>query len=320
MAVNLDKDKNVPTDIPEGLIGFFESAKKTQWLFHPASIQIMYARVDFDTFNSFLGETLSTPSLGWHPYTQEYHSVIMGLAGLQVPQLGEDDDDPYAFDYDGPHAFTADPPLTLRGALSDEQELKVYGIGASLLKKKSGDYKAEDSTKDHTWKDVVTLWDYGKQLSFEGTNTKRKRAQFDPTTAFVQSAEEPAMPGEDVPMQSSNSPEPDVPMQSSSSAGPDSQAAASKSRPAPSPSGGTIRMAPDPQAAASKSCPAPSPTSAPRGPDDDRCFYHWTGLKCGKNACAQIKMLSKRASPKYRWVCADHRDKFVVADKVANVV
>lgn len=300
MAVNLSNTSAIPLDLPEGLIGFFESNKKVQWLFHPAGIQLVYARVDFDTFCSFLGETLSTPNLGWRPYTKEYHIAIFGLAGLQVPQLVEGEDDPYAYDYDGPHDFTADPPLKLRGNLSEEQQGKLYGRGASILKSMGYIEVYGSSVEEHP---VMRLWDYGQRMSFEGAKRAPKRSLASLGESeqheFVKAAPEP---------DSSGHPEADMVLMRSAETKETATAVYSPQIESMRHSTGRSSSAgPDPQAAASKSCRAPSPSTLPDS-GDDLCYYHWTGVKCTKTACVHMQMLGRRASPKNRWVCAEHRD------------
>ena len=305
MAVNVSNTSAIPFDLPEGLIGFFESCKKVQWLFNPAGIQLVYARLDFATFCSFLGETLSTPNLGWRPYTKEYHIAIFGLAGLQVPQLGEDEDDPYAYDYDGPHDFTAEPPLKLKGNLGEEQQLKLYGQGVRMLKKMG---ETDSTVKKHP---VMRLWNFGQSLSFDGAKCAPKRSLASlgkQPTKFVKASPEP---------DSSGHPESDmVPMQSAKTKEAVTSVDSLHIELIRHSTGSSSSAGPDPQAAASKSCPAPSP-SAPPDSGDDLCYYHWTGLKCSKTACVHIRMLGSRASPKNRWVCAEHRD-MLVNQKVAR--
>ena len=83
------------------MIGYFDSAHKRQWVHHPRNLQLTYARVDYDTFCSFLSEAL----IGEHNYSPELHTALVNIAGLVVIPF----DEQYVYDYDGPLELTADP-------------------------------------------------------------------------------------------------------------------------------------------------------------------------------------------------------------------
>ena len=56
MVTKLSRNCGVPEHIPEGVIGYFDSANKRQWVHHPKNLQLTYARVDYATFCTFLSE------------------------------------------------------------------------------------------------------------------------------------------------------------------------------------------------------------------------------------------------------------------------
>ena len=50
MVTKLTKGCSTPIVIPEGVIGFLDSNNKRQWLHHPNNVQLILARVEYNTF------------------------------------------------------------------------------------------------------------------------------------------------------------------------------------------------------------------------------------------------------------------------------
>ena len=94
MVTKLRRNCGVPEHVPEGVIGYFDSAHKRQWVHHPRNLQLTYARVDYDTLCTFLSEALN----GEHNYSPELHAALVNIAGLVVIPS----DEQYVYDYDGP--------------------------------------------------------------------------------------------------------------------------------------------------------------------------------------------------------------------------
>ena len=100
MVTKLTPRCSTPEVIPEGVIGYFDSAKKRQWLHHPRNLQLTYARVEYNTFCTFLSEAfVSLPDEDI--YSPALHTALSQIAGLVVPSY-EDHDEQYEYVYDGP--------------------------------------------------------------------------------------------------------------------------------------------------------------------------------------------------------------------------
>ena len=56
MVTRLSGKCSVPEYIPEGVIGYFDSCNKRQWIHHPRNVQLTQARVDYDTLRTFFAE------------------------------------------------------------------------------------------------------------------------------------------------------------------------------------------------------------------------------------------------------------------------
>ena len=98
MIAKLSKDCCVPKHIPEGVIGYFDSAGKRQWVHHPRNLQLKYARVEFHTFCTYFSEAFEKLH-GEHHYSPELHTALVNIAGLvESPSNGQCE-----YDYDGPY-------------------------------------------------------------------------------------------------------------------------------------------------------------------------------------------------------------------------
>jgi hypothetical protein len=148
MVTCLDKALNVPREFPEGLIGFFNSTRKRQWLHHPANVQLTYARVEFNTLCTFLSETLANIP-GEHSYSGDLHQALMNVAGLVVPTYDDEHKLEHEYDFDGPHVLPRSAPTW--GPYDDSKLESAYGIGYTMLfkePKKSDSDKKEKSGAD----------------------------------------------------------------------------------------------------------------------------------------------------------------------------
>jgi hypothetical protein len=82
-----NKPKTIPEEpktIPEGVIGFFDSSGKRQWVHHPKNLQLKDARVEYGTFLAFLSEELANIP-NEHHFSPELHEGVAKVPGLVVP-------------------------------------------------------------------------------------------------------------------------------------------------------------------------------------------------------------------------------------------
>ena len=176
MVTKLTKGCSTPKTIPEGVIGFFESAKGRQWLHHPNNIQLCGARVEFNTFCTYLTEAFAKTT-GAHPYTPQLHRALTDIVDLKVP-VYEEDEQAYSYDLEGPHEVNPGRKNT-SGELDGDTLMEMYGLGYAMLTR-NGDAETLKKKSDF---DIVKLW-RGKKHSFatgsEGTTAKkRKGGDFD---------------------------------------------------------------------------------------------------------------------------------------------
>jgi hypothetical protein len=124
----------VPEEIPEGLIGYFDSNKKRQWLHHPANVQLTYARVEYDTFCTFLSEALATFQ---DKQPEGVHQALLNVAGLVVPTY----DDKHNFVFEGKQ--DDDDDLSAAPAfVTASDSSSVAGAHASGVASASGELSA----------------------------------------------------------------------------------------------------------------------------------------------------------------------------------
>jgi hypothetical protein len=154
MVTKLSQKCSVPDIVAEGVIGFFDSNKKRQWVHHPSNLQLTYARVEYDTFCTFLSEAFQNLT-DEHHYSPELHRALCGVAGLVVPSLPEEYD--YEYDYDGPHELTLDSQPKLWGG---RYAMGFEGTGgkakASDFPKKAVEFVRGDDEKVSLDKDAHT--------------------------------------------------------------------------------------------------------------------------------------------------------------------
>ena len=89
MVTKLAKGCNTPEVIPKGVIGYFDSSKKRQWLHNPENIQLTYARVEFHTCCTFFSEAFANLA-DEHHYSPELHTALTNIVGLVVPSIPDE--------------------------------------------------------------------------------------------------------------------------------------------------------------------------------------------------------------------------------------
>ena len=177
MVTKLSQKCSVPDIVAEGVIGFFDSNKKRQWVHHPSNLQLTYARVEYDTFCTFLSEAFQNLT-DEHHYSPELHRALCGVAGLVVPSLSEEYD--YEYDYDGPHELTLDSQPKMWGSFIAAALERSYGWGFRYL----GEASQREFEKRQTGWDMLKLWGGRYAMGFEGTGGKAKASDF-PKKAVV---------------------------------------------------------------------------------------------------------------------------------------
>ena len=98
MIAKLSENCRVPEYIPEGVIGYFDAGNKRQWVHHENNLQLKYARIEYDTFCTYLSSALAELH-GEHRYSAGLHNALVNIAGLVVRPF----DGQYEFDYEGPN-------------------------------------------------------------------------------------------------------------------------------------------------------------------------------------------------------------------------
>ncbi len=131
MVTKLSPSCNVPQVVPEGVIGYFDSAKKRQWVHHPANIQLIHARVEYNTLCALLAESL-TQIEDQLPYTVPLHQALTGIAELTIPRYAAEDPEMYEYDYEGPHEKTKGAHVS-KWDPDEDEKLRLYGRGYTLL-------------------------------------------------------------------------------------------------------------------------------------------------------------------------------------------
>ena len=127
-------------------------------------MQLTYARVDYDTFCTFLSEAFEK-NPDEQRYSPELHTALVNIAGLVVIPFEEQ----YVYDYDGPYGWTADPPVKTWGHYDEARLKRAYGIGFEMLpacgKGKDVDQVLKEF-KEKSSCDMLRIW--GRHgLSFE---------------------------------------------------------------------------------------------------------------------------------------------------------
>lgn len=174
MVTHLTSKCSVPEILPEGLIGYFDSNKKRQWLHHPKNIELTYARVEYHTFCTFLAEAFMEAP-GIHRYSPDLHKALFGVAGLSVPSIPEEND--YEYDYEGPHQQPQDSSVNMRRTFTPEDMEKSYGWGFKFVSEKSeAGVKVQDEHDKKSDFDIKKLWGSRHALGFEGTGTREAKS------------------------------------------------------------------------------------------------------------------------------------------------
>ena len=133
--------------IPEGAIGFFESAKGRQWVHHPKNIKLTGARLEFLSFCDYLAVAFEKVG-GVHPYSPQLHQALTDIVGLKAPSY-DADDQAYRYDFEGPHETKGGSKRPRSGRIGPPDSLQdTYGAGYGILLKCSNLQDAEALKKD----------------------------------------------------------------------------------------------------------------------------------------------------------------------------
>ena len=162
---------------PGGRRGGGGPCKSTCFNVKKNSLQLTYARVDYDTFCTFLSEEFEKiPEHG--NYSPELHTALVNIAGLVVIPF----DEQYVYDYDGPFELTADPPMHTWGQYDEAKCKKAYDRGCEMLPKMVGENGVRDKEipqlleefENKSAFDMVKLW--GRhQIGFECQGKKKRK-------------------------------------------------------------------------------------------------------------------------------------------------
>ena len=344
MVTKLSGNCAVPEYIPEGVIGYFDSGDTRQWIHHPRNLQLMYARVDYATFCTLLSDAFENITDA-HRYSLALHEALVKIAGLVVIPF----DEQYEFDYEGPHGWTADPPVWKGGHYDKDRLEREYGVGCKILTAFSEGGDVDQLLKEFKEKstfDMLRLW--GRRASCFDCNGKKKKKRKihecdevhqiglkrEPggnleEIRFVRSTDNTVADHVDRLPSSAQRPreEPVPPAPAiliAQSAHPPSLSSSSSSVPVHAPS--AIESSPastgGTEVAIESSLPAStggtevaieSSLASIGGTDVARCHYHKSNEGCSGSVVGWIWMKSKSATPKAREVCASHR-KWAVED------
>jgi len=153
MVAKLTRGCTTPKTIPEGIIGYFDSGTKRQWIHHPRNLQLMYAELEYCTFCLFFAEAFANIP-GELKYSPKLHTALVQIAGLVVPAYEKQNE----YDYAGPHGAPQGSYVDISKNLDDDQLKKKYDKGFGILDGRGGKKYRGDFEETRSFNVLKLMW------------------------------------------------------------------------------------------------------------------------------------------------------------------